>query len=333
MEYQCEYCKKSFLPKRTDSLYCSHSCRQLAYVLRKATLNGSSQGMQAAKVNEMKILELSSTDEELRNYLSENQDRLLGEPNNLIDEEHLSSIDEQINQTSRQVSVKKKKELSVRTDTDIINTENKLSVKTDILVNSDKTAVNTDKELAVRISGENLNPDKKIPVRTNNENVNTEKQMQKISAPEYKEYSSRYINELDNIHNEKDNWIRLDNFFGSKDDASFWVSEKYRCLVECLLMFSETKQIELNDLKEVCNAFIRLIQSRNFKCLHPSYPYIDEIRQLKDRIKNTCIKAGNSEWLKYKLSKEQKQNMIITRLDLSQFVPKRKFSELNFKEK
>lgn len=39
MERICEYCKSPFVPKRTDALYCSHSCRQLAYVLRKATDN------------------------------------------------------------------------------------------------------------------------------------------------------------------------------------------------------------------------------------------------------------------------------------------------------
>lgn len=32
----CNYCKKIFALKRSDAKYCSHSCRQLAYVLRKA---------------------------------------------------------------------------------------------------------------------------------------------------------------------------------------------------------------------------------------------------------------------------------------------------------
>src|SRR6185312_6352017 len=45
MEYLCKHCGNSYLPKRTDSLYCSHTCRQEAYILRKLqlgiTLSGS----------------------------------------------------------------------------------------------------------------------------------------------------------------------------------------------------------------------------------------------------------------------------------------------------
>lgn len=31
----CEYCGAEFLPKRSDAAFCSHSCRQMAYVQRK----------------------------------------------------------------------------------------------------------------------------------------------------------------------------------------------------------------------------------------------------------------------------------------------------------
>lgn len=37
MEKECQHCKKTFTVKRIDSVYCSRSCRQMAYMIRKAT--------------------------------------------------------------------------------------------------------------------------------------------------------------------------------------------------------------------------------------------------------------------------------------------------------
>ncbi len=36
MEKECQHCKKTFTVQRIDSVYCSRSCRQMAYVARKA---------------------------------------------------------------------------------------------------------------------------------------------------------------------------------------------------------------------------------------------------------------------------------------------------------
>lgn len=37
MEKECQHCKKTFTVKRIDSVYCSRSCRQMAYMVRKTT--------------------------------------------------------------------------------------------------------------------------------------------------------------------------------------------------------------------------------------------------------------------------------------------------------
>lgn len=37
MEKECQHCKKTFTVRRIDSIYCSRSCRQMAYMERKAT--------------------------------------------------------------------------------------------------------------------------------------------------------------------------------------------------------------------------------------------------------------------------------------------------------
>lgn len=329
MEYQCEYCGKPFFPKRTDSLYCSHSCRQLAYVLRKATMNGFQ-----LKPKELKVIELS--DDDSNDHPSIKENTVSAEVKNFMLTKGDSSIQLPVN-SEKELPVLTDKEkssvknvLTVNAENDMAPTQNELSVKTDII------NVNTDKNLSVKTDAETIKTDKKIPVNTDKENVNTAKavkQEQKMPEPEFKEYYSRFLNDLDNIHKGRDNWMKLDILFSNNDTSSIWVSVRYRCLIECLLAFSEMKQLELDDLKEVCNELTRLIQSWNFNSLHPSYPYIDEIKELRERVRNTCIKAGENEWIKYRLNKEQKQYLIISRFELSQFVPKKKFSELSFKEK
>lgn len=313
MEALCTYCKKPFLPKRTDSLYCSHSCRQLAYVLRKAKTNEIEviQGLQITKVSENEkndpSIQINTNEDTVDIYpSSESESKSYGEnkPDKLTDnEDYLSNTqgkeaDSSINQSRSQVEL---------TDINNEGTGNKISVnKTE-----EKKSINTSA---------------KIPSVTKPEI----KPILENSEAEYKEYVSRYVNELDQLHVERDNWVKLDNFFESKDSAGLWMSERYRCLVECLLMFSEMKQIELDDLKEVCNAFTSVLQSDYFNYLHPSYPYINEVKELRERIKRVCLKSEDNIFIKYKLNKEQRQNLLLTRMELSQFVPKIKFNELNF---
>jgi hypothetical protein len=188
---------------------------------------------------------------------------------------------------------------------------------TESVLKENKLPVLTEKELSVSTD----NNKKETPIPPANS--------KKAGDGDYINYQSRCVMLLDKLHEERDLWYSLSKFFDSKDEVGTWVSERYRCLIEVLLTFSEMKRIELDDLKEVCNAFTDVIRSNYFKCLHTSYPYIDEITELRNRIKSTCLKT-NGEFIKYRLSKNQKQVMIITRFELSQFVPKRKFNELKF---
>lgn len=272
MEYLCSYCSKPFVPKRTDSLYCSHSCRQFAYVLRKSSKEPIKRFPVAKSIS-------------LQDEISEEQT-----------EQPIGQVEDQ----------------SKLNDTKSVINENKLSVLTE-----NELSVKTDNKLPVKTE------EKKECLST--PSVNKTEGNDKIS------YQSRSVVQLDKLYGERDLWYTLSKFFDSKDEAGMWVSERYRCLVEVLLTFSEMKRVELDDLKEVCNAFTDVIRSQFFKCLHPSYPYIDEIEQLRDRIKITCLR-NNSGFIKYRLSKEQKQILIVTRFELSQFVQKRKFNELKFRD-
>jgi hypothetical protein len=240
-------------------MYCSHSCRQFAYVLRKSS-NGS--------------LRIKSEE----NNVDQIKDHLVSELTAPI--EHVEI----------------------------------LSVKTDI------------EKLSV--------PKNELPVRTDSdkrEKNHTNKSPECVKEQTYTNRPSRFVMEMDRLYSDRDLSYSLSKFFDAKDEAGVWVSERYRCLLEVLLTFSELKRIELDDLKEVCNAFTSLINSKYFKYIHPSYPYIDEIKKLREQIRNTCVKTIG-EQLKYRLCREQKQKLIVARCELSQFVPKKKFSELKFKE-
>ncbi len=281
MEYLCSYCNKPFLPKRTDSLYCSHSCRQFAYVLRKST-KGSAKDFSLEKAT-----------------LSQEQEITQGfEKQNLGEIRHPSKPEE-LNETITETT-----NLSVRTEKELaINAETELSVKTD---------------------KQKITPPITTQIVLGNKT--------EVKKSDYKDHSSRYVTQLDLLLAERDTWSSLSKFFDEGDEAGIWVSERYRCLIDVLLTFSEMKRIELDDLKEVCNAFTDVINSDYYQCLHLVYPYIDEIKKLRDQIKTTCIKTPR-EHFKYRISREQKQNLIVTRFDLSQFVPKIKFSEIKFREK
>ena len=259
MEYTCSYCNKLFVPKRTDSMYCSHSCRQFAYVLRKSS-NGS-----------LKI----KTEE---NNIGQIKDHAMVELTAPIEHKEILSV-----KTDSETSIVAKNEFHVRTDNSQI----------------EKIHVNESPEL--------------------------------IKEQAYTNYSSRFVMEMDQLYSDRDLSYSLSKFFDAKNEAGIWISERYRCLLEVLLRFSELKRIELDDLKEVCNAFTSVINSKYFKCVHTSYPYIDEMKKLREQIRNTCIKTIG-EQLKYRLSRDQKQKLIVARCELSQFVPKKTFSELQFKE-
>ncbi len=267
------------MPKRTDSLYCSHSCRQFAYVLRKSNKEPLKD------VSLVKVIPSDEKTPEMRQKLVEQ---------NLGKIQHLS----------------KSEELKEN-----INEINNLSVRTE-----KELAVNAETELAVKTDEQKIT----LPVTIKNKSV--------AVKSDYTDHQSRYVMQLERLQIERDVWYGLSKFFDEADEAGLWVSEKYRCLIDVLLTFTEMKRIELDDLKEVCNAFTDVINSDYYQCLHQSYPYTTEIKKLRDQIKTTCINPLKEQF-KYRISREQKQNLIVTRFELSQFVGKIKFSELKFREK
>lgn len=290
MEQICEYCKQPFTPKRADALYCSHSCRQLAYVLRKAAGGNGIDGLKELtyKPDPSKLVQYNkepSTKTELVNdypsTLSERLDKQLRELTDNTDEPSIKHMTK----------------------------NNYLSTKFTAKENIETETVNTDKKATV------------------NPSIN------KQTKEEYTEYGSEFINELAKLTIEREYESKLGlMLYNNRESSAFWVSVRYKCLLECLLTFSEMKSIDLDDLKEVCNALIMLTKSRSFGYLTYKYPYTEEIIQLKDAIRSICIDNEDNEEINFRFKKETKIKMIASRWELSQSIPKVSFSELNFKE-
>ena len=296
MESICKYCSNSFVPKRTDSLYCSHSCRQLAYVLRKASVN-TINGLNAVTHTPETLVELQNKKEPsiktglTENYPSTEHAEDNESVNKLTDKEHEPSIKEHLptvySSMTTELSVKKEAELPV---------------------NADK------KEIVPEIKA-----------------VNTIAKA-KEEQEKYVEYSSPLINEIAELTEDRNNLHTLYSLLHNKPETSaYWVSIRYRCLVECLLTFSEMPFIDTDDLKEVCNAFTTLINSKYFNSLTSHYPYTKEIVWLRDTIKNLCLSADEEE-LSLRFKKDTKLRLIATRWEMANYVPKISFTQLNFTE-
>ena len=114
------------------------------------------------------------------------------------------------------------------------------------------------------------------------------------------------------------------------DVHSYWVGQRLRCLLECLLALSETKYTKVADLMEICNAFTYIMRSIHYESLPEAFPYREAIGELRDKLKRVCIKAQKAEEIKFRLEREDKIRLITTRYELAQYISKKRFSQLNF---
>lgn len=160
-----------------------------------------------------------------------------------------------------------------------------------------------------------------------------ERPLSNVPEEQYKPLESEFLVAIYKHIDEGESGLELDACLNRHDDlTSRWVSLRFKCLLECLLLFADMKAVMLGSLMEVCNAFILLTRSEHYKNLPGSYPYSDQIFKLKERLKKLCKKVHQSDSIKFYLSREDKIELIAMRYELAQCVPRRKFRQLEFKE-
>jgi hypothetical protein len=118
----------------------------------------------------------------------------------------------------------------------------------------------------------------------------------------------------------------------SWDSPNDWVAVRLKCLIECILLFSEAKTVRAGNVMEVYNALTGIMESSHFQNLSSSFPYKTFMSSLKIRLYNICCKVTETERICLKIKRKDRIDIIKMRFTLSQHVPKIRFSELDFWE-
>ena len=223
MEKECLHCKKIYKIQRIDAIYCSRSCRQMAYMLRKAA---------AAKT------------------ISSNE----------------------ILSGGNQITTKIQPEKSM--------------TETPIFIKTAQKYINHDSRFLQKIRLETVDNDKLLAL-------------------------NKCLKTHQDIHN-------------------YWIGQRLRCLIECLLLFSEANLTPVTDLMELCNAFTYLRKSIHYQSMNEIFPYKTVIENLNYKLKTLCLKCKKNEQIKFRMQGKDKIELIVVRYELAQFFRKEKFSQLNF---
>jgi hypothetical protein len=112
---------------------------------------------------------------------------------------------------------------------------------------------------------------------------------------------------------------------------SNWINTHCLCLIESLLAVSEMRSVDLDDLKDISNAFHLLLNSETFKNIPVNYPYTTEMNKYYETIRQFCI-SSQEETVEVKFTRTTKAELLSTRFELVQFVSWVRFDQLNFSE-
>lgn len=113
-----------------------------------------------------------------------------------------------------------------------------------------------------------------------------------------------------------------------QDPSDYVVACNIRCLTECTLMLSEARNVKTSDLMELCNAFTHLIYSDVYNNLPEAFPYTHYISRFREKLKRFCLDVHPSQHVRFGLRQEDKIQMILIRYELSDYVPKKTFRQL-----
>lgn len=232
MERLCDHCKQSFVPKRADANYCGHSCRQRAYLARKA-------GQAIEQLGELT---------------------------------HIKS-------TQVELTDKKKKTDSAET--------------------------------SIAVTREDFQP--------------------AIVAEPMNDYYSSFLDYIGMRISLRHRDSFLSAFEIRYPELSFWVNGRCLCLIESLLAVSEMKEIDLDELKDICNAFHLFLNSETFKDLPVNYPYTNEMTKYYESIRQFCINS-EEENVVLRFTRTTKAELLAARFELAQVVPWVRFDQLNFEK-
>lgn len=110
-----------------------------------------------------------------------------------------------------------------------------------------------------------------------------------------------------------------------------WVTVRVRCLLENILHLDRLGYIDRHTIEVLTSALNDLTESVYFRYLPANYPFIESLRSLKLKFQGMLqrVKPGR---IVFRLSPERKAQFMAYRFVIAGFVPKCKFSELDFSD-
>jgi hypothetical protein len=274
MEKICEHCNDLFIVKRKNVVYCSASCRQMAYIDRRfnSVMNNETVGT----LTGIPLSDMPNTK---------------------------PSIDGSRNNAETSIDTSQKNE-EPAIDGSQINSTNPHHQQID---SEDETQHHAHESTLQHLT--------QAPIEA------------------YKDINSKFLTAIADLSNRRDYLSILNNcLYVHKNVPSHNIGMKLKCLVECLLLFSEMSLTDLDDLKEVCNAFTLTINSDYYKQLPDRFPYKSYILSLRNKLKQLIVENRNDEKIQFRLSPDNKIELMATRFELSHFYTKKTFCDVNFSE-
>ncbi len=110
-----------------------------------------------------------------------------------------------------------------------------------------------------------------------------------------------------------------------------WVTIRVRCLLENILRLSNLGKIDRQAIKQLSAAMRDLSESEYFRYLPANYPFIEFIHELSTKF-HSLTQQVTARQISFRLSTERKAQFMAYRFVIAGFVPKCKFSGLDFSE-
>lgn len=111
----------------------------------------------------------------------------------------------------------------------------------------------------------------------------------------------------------------------------YWVTLRFRCLLENIIRLSTFKTIDRNTLQAISKAFADLTDSCYFADIPRNYPFISLIVQLRDKF-SSMTKQLHGDEITLRLSINRKAELMAARFVIGDFVPRMGFSQLVFSD-
>ncbi len=169
--------------------------------------------------------------------------------------------------------------------------------------------------------------------------VKQEEKVPVVKTPVQKEepyewVESRFINSirgLIDVSDEEDKFSHPKKYWLPNDiQYIHWVTVRVRCLLESVIKISNCPCIDRQTMLELADAFKRLVFCDLFKWMPKNYPCTKWMTELNEKIQAFAIANNNCETIRFRLSPERKTKLIAQRFVIGDFVPKVKFTELEF---